>query len=143
LLRHDAKRGAAQLLAGHSLDVATVKTKLFAPGAKGPHQIAARIVEVITGRGGLVVASDTVDGDTVNILQGNEETVAALAGAMRRVEELVESSMVLVLHDWELYRAEKARQTLSRRTLRRIGISPPQHRCSPPFDPLMASAYRR
>ena len=30
--------------------------------------------------------------------------------AMRRVEELVESSMVLVLHDWELYRAEKAKR---------------------------------
>src|SRR5215469_18871278 len=27
--------------------------------------------------------------------------------AMRRVEELVESSMVLVLHDWELYQAAK------------------------------------
>jgi hypothetical protein len=30
--------------------------------------------------------------------------------AMRRVEELMESSMVLVLHDWELYRAEKAKR---------------------------------
>ena len=30
--------------------------------------------------------------------------------AMRRVEELIESSMVLVLHDWELYRAEKAKR---------------------------------
>ena len=30
--------------------------------------------------------------------------------AMRRVEELVESSMLLVLHDWELYRAEKAKR---------------------------------
>jgi hypothetical protein len=30
--------------------------------------------------------------------------------AMRRVEELIESSMVLVLHDWERYRAEKAKQ---------------------------------
>jgi hypothetical protein len=30
--------------------------------------------------------------------------------AMRRVEELVESSMVLVLHDGELYRAEKAKR---------------------------------
>ena len=30
--------------------------------------------------------------------------------AMRRVEELVESSMVLVLHDWELYRTEKAKR---------------------------------
>ena len=29
--------------------------------------------------------------------------------AMRRVEELIESGMVLVLHDWELYRAEKAK----------------------------------
>ena len=27
--------------------------------------------------------------------------------AMHRVEELVESSMVLVLHDWELYRQRK------------------------------------
>jgi hypothetical protein len=30
--------------------------------------------------------------------------------AMQRVEELVETSMVLVLHDWELYRAEKAKR---------------------------------
>jgi hypothetical protein len=30
--------------------------------------------------------------------------------AMRRVDELIESSMVLVLHDWELYRAEKAKR---------------------------------
>jgi hypothetical protein len=30
--------------------------------------------------------------------------------AMRRVEELVESNMLLVLHDWELYRAEKAKR---------------------------------
>jgi hypothetical protein len=42
--------------------------------------------------------------------------------AMRRVEELIESSMVLVLHDWELYRAEKAKR--------------PQPRCSLPFEPL-------
>ena len=30
--------------------------------------------------------------------------------AMRRVEELVESSMVLVLHDWELYQASKGKR---------------------------------
>jgi hypothetical protein len=30
--------------------------------------------------------------------------------AMRRVEELIESSMVLVLPDWELYRATKERR---------------------------------
>jgi hypothetical protein len=30
--------------------------------------------------------------------------------AMRRVEELVETSMTLVLHDWELYRARKERR---------------------------------
>jgi hypothetical protein len=30
--------------------------------------------------------------------------------AMRRVEELVESSMRLALHDWELYRAAKGKQ---------------------------------
>ena len=30
--------------------------------------------------------------------------------AMRRVEELVESSMMLVLHDWEIYRATKERR---------------------------------
>jgi hypothetical protein len=30
--------------------------------------------------------------------------------AVRRVEELVESNMVLVLHDWELYRVEKAKR---------------------------------
>jgi hypothetical protein len=29
---------------------------------------------------------------------------------MRRVEELVESSMVLVLHDWELYQAAKGKR---------------------------------
>ena len=30
--------------------------------------------------------------------------------AMRRVEELVESSMVLALHDWELYQAAKGKR---------------------------------
>jgi hypothetical protein len=30
--------------------------------------------------------------------------------AMHRVEEIVEASMVLVLHDWELYRAAKAKR---------------------------------
>ena len=30
--------------------------------------------------------------------------------AMRRVEEVVECSMLLVRHDWELYRAEKAKR---------------------------------
>jgi hypothetical protein len=30
--------------------------------------------------------------------------------AMRRVEELMESSMALVLHDWKLYRVEKAKR---------------------------------
>ena len=30
--------------------------------------------------------------------------------AMRRVEELIESSMLLVLHDWEVYRATKERR---------------------------------
>jgi hypothetical protein len=30
--------------------------------------------------------------------------------AMRRVEELIESSMGLVLHDWDLYQATKARK---------------------------------
>ena len=30
--------------------------------------------------------------------------------AMRRVEEQVELSMLLVLHDWELYRAAKAKR---------------------------------
>ena len=30
--------------------------------------------------------------------------------AMNRVEELVEASMVLVLHDWELYQAAKGKR---------------------------------
>jgi hypothetical protein len=30
--------------------------------------------------------------------------------AMRRVEEIIESSMLLVLHDWEVYRATKERR---------------------------------
>ena len=30
--------------------------------------------------------------------------------AMHRVEELIESSMVLVLHDWELYQAAKGKR---------------------------------
>jgi hypothetical protein len=30
--------------------------------------------------------------------------------AMRRIEELVESSMGLVLHDWELYQAAKGKR---------------------------------
>jgi hypothetical protein len=29
---------------------------------------------------------------------------------MHRVEELVEASMMLVLHDWELYRAVKGKR---------------------------------
>ena len=30
--------------------------------------------------------------------------------AMHRVEELIEASMVLVLHDWELYQAAKGKR---------------------------------
>ena len=30
--------------------------------------------------------------------------------AMHRVEEVVEASMVLLLHDWDLYRAAKAKR---------------------------------
>jgi hypothetical protein len=30
--------------------------------------------------------------------------------AMHRVEELIEASMMLVLHDWELYRTTKAKR---------------------------------
>ena len=30
--------------------------------------------------------------------------------AMHRVEELIEANMVLLLHDWELYRAAKGKQ---------------------------------
>ncbi len=30
--------------------------------------------------------------------------------AMRRVEELVDSSMMLVLHDWQLYQAVKGKR---------------------------------
>jgi hypothetical protein len=30
--------------------------------------------------------------------------------AMHQVEELIEASMMLVLHDWELYRATKAKR---------------------------------
>lgn len=48
----------------------------------------------------------------------NRHGVSRLSGAsflereiaMHRVEELVEASMVLVLHDWDLYRAEKAKR---------------------------------
>src|SRR3974377_840730 len=82
-MRHNTKRGAAQLLAGHSLDVAAVKTKLFAPGAEGPHQIATRIVEVITGCSGFVVTAHSVDGGPVDVLQGDEETVATFARCER------------------------------------------------------------
>ena len=62
---------------------------------------------------GSVVLRETNDQPTTWIASINSTGLGEFLEreiAMRRVEELVESSMVLVLHDWELYRAEKAKR---------------------------------
>ena len=61
---------------------------------------------------GSVVRRDT-RGETTWIASINSTALGEFLEreiAMRRVEELVECSMLLVLHDWELYRAEKAKR---------------------------------
>ena len=60
-----------------------------------------------------VVRRDTSGQPTTWIASINSTTLGEFLEreiAMRRVEELIESSMVLVLHDWDLYRAEKAKR---------------------------------
>jgi hypothetical protein len=62
---------------------------------------------------GSVVRRDTRGEQTMWIASINSTALGEFLErevAMRRVEELVESSMVLVQHDWELYRAEKAKR---------------------------------
>ena len=62
---------------------------------------------------GSVVRRDTNGQPTTWIASINSSALGEFLEreiAMHRVEELIESSMVLVLHDWELYRAEKAKR---------------------------------
>jgi hypothetical protein len=61
---------------------------------------------------GTVVRRDTSGEPTVWIASINSTALGEFLEqeiAMRRVEELVETGMMLVLHDWELYRAAKAK----------------------------------
>jgi hypothetical protein len=72
-----------------------------------------RSLEIGIAFRGSVVRSDTSGQPTSWIASINSTGLGEFLEreiAMPRVEELVESSMVLVLHDWELYRAEKARR---------------------------------
>ena len=62
---------------------------------------------------GTVVRRDSSGGPITWIASINSTALGEFVEreiAMRRVEELVESSMMLVLHDWELYRAAKAKR---------------------------------
>src|SRR6266480_2022427 len=62
---------------------------------------------------GTVVRRDTSGEPTTWIASINSTALGEFLGreiAMHRVEELVEASMVLVLHDWERYRAAKAKR---------------------------------
>jgi hypothetical protein len=58
---------------------------------------------------GSVVRRET-DGEPPIWIASVDSTGLGCEIAMRRVEELIESSMVLVLHDWDLYRTEKAKR---------------------------------
>jgi hypothetical protein len=62
---------------------------------------------------GSVVRRETNDQPTTWIASINSTGLGEFLEreiAMRRVEELIESGMMLVLHDWELYRAAKGKQ---------------------------------
>jgi hypothetical protein len=62
---------------------------------------------------GTVVRRDTSGEPTTWIASINSTALGEFLEreiAMHRVEELVEASMVLVLHDWERYRAAKAKR---------------------------------
>ena len=62
---------------------------------------------------GSVVRRETNDQPTTWIASINSTGLGEFLEreiAMRRVEELIESGMMLVLHDWELYRAQKAKR---------------------------------
>jgi hypothetical protein len=62
---------------------------------------------------GSVVRSDTPGMPTAWIASINTRAVGEYLAreiAMRQVEERLESDMQLVLHDWELYRAAKAKR---------------------------------
>jgi hypothetical protein len=70
-------------------------------------------LEIGTAFGGSVVRRDTRGEPTTWIASINATALGEFLEreiAMHRVEELVESSMLLVLHDWELYRTEKAKR---------------------------------
>src|SRR5262249_28756600 len=49
----------------------------------GPHQITARIVEMRAGMRGLVVAAKAIDRDAIDVLQGDEQAIAAHARHQR------------------------------------------------------------
>jgi hypothetical protein len=62
---------------------------------------------------GSVVRRDTSGGPTIWMASVNSTGLGEFLEreiATGRVEELIESSMVLALHDWDLYRAEKAKR---------------------------------
>src|SRR5271165_215932 len=61
----------------------------FAFGAEGPHQVAARIVEMRAGMRELVVAAEAIDGDAIDVLQRDEQAMAVHARHQRQaVQEL-------------------------------------------------------
>jgi hypothetical protein len=62
---------------------------------------------------GSVVRRDTGNQSTTWIASINSTALGEFLErevAMQRVEEIIESGMALVLHDWELYRATKAKR---------------------------------
>ena len=62
---------------------------------------------------GSVVRRDTNGQPTTLIASINSTALGEFLEreiAVRRVEELIESSMLLVLHDWELYRAARVKR---------------------------------
>jgi hypothetical protein len=62
---------------------------------------------------GTMVRRDTSGEPTVWIASINSTALGEFLEreiAMRRVEELVDSSMMLVLHDWQLYQAVKGKR---------------------------------
>ena len=72
-----------------------------------------RSLEIGTAFYGSVVRQDRSGAPSTWIASINSSALGEFLGreiAMHRVEELVEASMVLVLHDWDLYRAAKAKR---------------------------------
>jgi hypothetical protein len=70
-------------------------------------------LEIGTAFHGSVVRRDRGEQPTTWIASINSTALGEFLereSAMHRVEELVEASMALVLHDWELYRAAKEKR---------------------------------